>query len=69
VHVAPGAATRLDAVRTLLDPAPGVLAAASARGDVLILRFLAAELAPLRATVARFLPAFRAEPLPRVWSH
>jgi urease accessory protein len=68
VHAAPGADARLDAARALLAPLEGVVAAASAKPDLLILRFLAAEARPLRAALVRFLTAFRPLPLPRVWS-
>jgi urease accessory protein len=67
VEVAPAAETRLDAARALLAEA-GVPAAASAKPGVLILRFRAREPRELRAALLRFLPAFRAAPLPRVWS-
>ena len=49
-------------------PLDGVTAAATAKPDLLILRFLAADARPLRAALDRFLTAFRAAPLPRVWS-
>jgi urease accessory protein len=68
VHAAPGADARLDAARALLAPLDGVTAAATAKPDLLILRFLAADARPLRAALDRFLTAFRAGPLPRVWS-
>ena len=69
VHAAPEAETRLDAARALLAGEAGpVTAAATAKPGLLILRFLAAEAHPLRAAVIRFLMAFRAAPLPRVWS-
>jgi urease accessory protein len=68
VHAAPGADARLDAARALLAPLDGVTAAATAKPDLLILRFLAADARPLRAALGRFLTAFRAAPLPRVWS-
>ena len=67
VHRAPGAHHRLDAARALLEGI-GVPAAASARPDLLILRFLAPDGAPLRAALFRFVMAFRGSPLPRVWS-
>lgn len=70
VHLAPDAGDRLDRARALLaglaDPA--VTAAASVKAGVLILRFLAPDHAPLRATLARFLAAFRDAPPPRVWN-
>lgn len=70
VHLAPGADDRLDAARALLAAAadPAVAAAASAKPGLLILRFLAPDHAPLRATLARFLAAFRGAPPPRVWN-
>lgn len=46
----------------------GAAAAATARDAVLILRFLAIGHAPLRSALIRFLMAFRAAPLPGVWS-
>ena len=67
VHVAPGAGARLDAARAMLQPRAGVLAGASARSDVLIVRFLARDFAPLRATLVSFVAAFRAMRLPSVW--
>ncbi len=68
VLAAPGAADRLDAARALLAAADGVEAAATAKPDLLIVRFVAAEARPLRAALVRFLMAFRPQPLPRVWS-
>lgn len=67
VHLAPGAETRLGAARALLD-LPGVTAAATAKPGILIVRLLAAEAPPLRAGLIRFLMAFRAAPLPRIWN-
>ena len=68
IHLAPGAETRLDAVRALIADLPGIDAAASGKPGILIVRFLAAEAQPLRAGLIRFLMAFRARPLPRVWN-
>ncbi len=68
VHVAPDAEARLAEARALLADLPDVEAAASARGGVLVLRMLAPDHAPMRRALARFLTAFRARPLPRVWS-
>ena len=65
---APGAADRLDAARALLDGPEGFEAAATAKPDLLLVRFVAAEARPLHAALARFLMAFRSQPLPRVWS-
>jgi urease accessory protein len=67
VHVAPGAGACIDAARAMLEPGVGVLAGASARDDVLIVRILARDLAPLRATVVRFLERFRRARPPSVW--
>lgn len=68
VVVGPDAGDRLVSARAWLAQLEGVLAAASAKDDVLILRFLAADLAPLRAALGRFLMAFRSIGLPRVWT-
>lgn len=67
VHIGPEAETRLATARALIADMEAVEAAASLRGDVLILRFLAADHAPLRRALAGFLRDFRAAPLPRVW--
>ena len=68
LRAAPGAAERIDAVRALLPEGPAVRAAASSKPDLLILRFIARDAAPLRAALFRFLTAFRQDALPRVWS-
>lgn len=68
VHAAPGAAERIDAVRALLPEGPAVRAAATTKPDLLILRFISRDAAPLRAALIRFLTAFRQDALPRVWS-
>ena len=68
VLAAPGAADRLDAARALLAAAEGVEAAATAKPDLLIARFVATEAWPLRVALVDFLMAFRPQPLPRVWS-
>ena len=65
---APGAADRIDAARALLAGSPAVEAAATAKPDLLLVRFVAAEAPPLRAALVRFLVAFRPLALPRVWS-
>ena len=67
VEVAPGAEARLEAARGMLD-AEGVLAAASAKPGVLIVRWLGGDARALRAGVIRFLMRFRNGPLPRVWT-
>ena len=66
VHAGPDAEARLEPARRALD-APGVEAAASLKPGVLVVRWLAADLAPLRAALAAFLTAFHGAP-PRVWS-
>jgi len=73
VHVGPPAMAEaaLARARACLEPeaAPrGVAAAASLKAGVLVLRFLAAGHAPLRAALAGFLATFRDAPCPRVWS-
>lgn len=71
VLAAPGAADRLEAARALLAGAGeggGVEAAATAKPDLLVARFVAAEAQPLRAALVRFLAGLRPGPLPRVWS-
>lgn len=71
VVVGPDAGDRLAAARcqiAQIAQIEGVLAAASAKDDVLILRFLAPDLAPLRTALSRFLMAFRSVGLPRVWN-
>ena len=67
VHAAPGAELRLEAARGMLE-VDGVLAAASAKPGVLIVRWLSADARALRAGLIRFLMAFRNAPLPRVWT-
>lgn len=61
-----GADARIDRARTLLADAR-VQAAATAKPDLLILRFIG-DAAPLRGALIRFLIDFRGEPLPRVWN-
>ncbi len=68
MQVAPDAEAGLDAARALLVGLVGVEAAASAKPGILILRFVAPQARPLRDALIRFLMAFRAGPLPRVWS-
>lgn len=71
VHAAPDAELRLAPARAALAETAGtagVEAAASLKpGGVLVVRWIAADLAPLRAALAAFLIAFRGAP-PRVWS-
>jgi urease accessory protein len=69
VEVGPGAGARVGAARRALAGIAGVTAAASAKADdLLVVRMLAAEAAPLRAGLIRFLIGFRDAPLPRVWT-
>lgn len=68
VEAAPDAGDRLAAARARLAHLDGVAAGAAARDGVLILRFLAADPAPLRRALIRFLAAFHQAPLPRAWS-
>jgi urease accessory protein len=63
--IAPGAEDRLAALRAALPPASQV--AASGWGGRLVARLAAADLAPLKAAVARILDALRGTALPRVW--
>lgn len=73
VHAAPDAELRLAPARAALAEttaagSAGVEAAASLKpGGVLVVRWIAPDLAPLRAALAAFLIAFRGAP-PRVWS-
>ncbi|HIP24014.1 MAG TPA: urease accessory protein UreD [Rhodobacteraceae bacterium] len=66
VYVAPDAEDRLQFARSILEY-PEVEAAASAWNGILILRFLAADAAPLRKALISFLTQFRGCDLPRVW--
>lgn len=68
VHVAPDAQTRLGPVRALLARLPDVEAGASLLGDVLALRILGPDHAPVREALKIVLTEFRASPPPRVWS-
>lgn len=66
LHIAPDAEARLDEVRDLLARAPCTAAASSWCG-LLAVRFLAPEIAALRAAAINFLTGFHGVPLPRVW--
>jgi urease accessory protein len=69
VAVAAGAGARVGGARRALVGLDGVSAAASAKGeDVVVVRMLAAEAQALRAGLIRFLMRFRDAPLPRVWT-
>lgn len=68
-----GAADRLDEVRASIEAAVdaaggGVEAGASLLEGVVVARLIASSATPLRATLARLLPALEGRPLPRVWS-
>ena len=67
-HVAPDAPDRLVRARALIAGLSGIAAAASAKDGVLLVRFIAPDLAPLRAALIAFLMEFRRSALPRVWS-
>jgi urease accessory protein len=66
VHVGPGAEARLAGTRNLVERLEAVEAAVSLRGEVLILRLLGDDHAPLRRALAQVLEVFRGA-LPRVW--
>jgi urease accessory protein len=68
VEAAPDAGDRLAAARARLAHLEGIAAGATACDGLLIPRFLAEDLAPLRQALIRFLAAFHPAPLPRVWS-
>ncbi|WP_084527223.1 urease accessory protein UreD [Kaistia soli] len=67
VMVAPDAAARLGAVRARLEDCKGE-ASASTFGDVLTVRFLAANGQALRHDVESVILTLRGRPMPRVWS-
>lgn len=72
LDASPGAESRLDEARALLDRAGangagGVEAGASAWNGHLALRCLAPDVSVLRRVVVRFLTGYRGAPLPRVW--
>lgn len=67
IHVAPDACDRLAQARSLVG-GKGVIAAASARDGVLIVRFLGPAAAALRTALTAFLIAFRRAAPPRVWA-
>ncbi len=66
VHVAPDAQAKLESVRALLE-ACGCECGASAWNGMLVARFAADGIGPLRRDLVRFLNAFRGAALPRVW--
>ncbi len=67
LYVAPDAADRLDVVRLALDAAE-CDHGASARGGVLIVRFLGPDPAGVRDGMIRAIGQLSARPLPRVWA-
>ncbi|MDO9428719.1 MAG: urease accessory protein UreD [Methylobacterium sp.] len=69
VDVSPGAEGRLETMRALLEAGArdGVGAAASAWNGHLVVRFLGADPAALRALAQAVLVGYRGVPLPRVW--
>lgn len=69
LRAAPGAHETLQRVRAgLAGRSQGLHVAATAKRDLLILRFAAPGLAPLRAALIRGLALLRDAPLPRVWA-
>jgi len=66
VLVAPDAEAMLDGARGLLPP-EHVRAAASAWDGRLVVRFMAPDLMPLKAALARFLAGLPGVDVPRVW--
>jgi len=66
LYAAPDAEARIDEVRDLLAGA-FCEAAASAWNGLLVVRFLARDIACLRSVAMDFLTRFRGAPLPRVW--
>jgi urease accessory protein len=66
LYVAPDAEGRLDEARELLQGSASC-AGASAWNGLLAVRLLARDPSDLRRDAVRFLAAFRASPLPRVW--
>jgi urease accessory protein len=69
VYMAPDAEARLGEARALLGEAEGgVESGASAWNGLFAIRMLAPDGQALRRALLRFLAAFRAAPLPRVWT-
>jgi urease accessory protein len=67
LYVAPDAEGRLEAVRAMLQDAPGA-AGASAWNGLLAVRAVARDGAALQRLVAPLVPMLSGRPLPRVWS-
>lgn len=66
LYVAPDAEARIEEARGHLDGAASECGA-SAWNGMLLVRWLAPDIATLRADVVRFMNPFRGRPLPRVW--
>jgi urease accessory protein len=66
LHVAPDAEGRLEPARAALAGAASECGVTAFDG-MLLARFLAADPQALRADLARFIEAFRGEPMPRSW--
>jgi urease accessory protein len=66
LHVAPDAENRLEPARAALEGA-SCECGVTAFDGMLLARFLAADPQGLRADLARFVEAFRGEPMPRSW--
>lgn len=66
LYVAPDAEARIEEARAHLDGAASECGA-SAWNGLLLVRWLAHDIATLRGDVARFMNPFRGRPLPRVW--
>ena len=67
LYVAPDAEARLDDARACLEGAAAECGA-SAWDGILLVRWLARDVAALHRDVARFMTSFRGRPLPRVWT-
>lgn len=68
VLAAPGATDMCDSVRQLLESEADVAVGVSTKPDLLIVRLLAGDARPLRASLIRLLMMLRGTGLPRVWS-
>lgn len=67
LYVAPGAETRLDEARGLMEGSRSECGA-SAWNGLLAARWLAPDIETLRRDAVAFLTAFRGAPMPRVWA-
>jgi urease accessory protein len=68
LHVAPGAAEKLDAVRAALEPMTGVDYGASAWNGMLVTRIASPSPAEVRAAIVAAMVPLRGRALPRVWA-